>query len=72
MYRTLDADTNSEKFGAQRKYIAKRWSMFHTADYLMNNSTRWGEFIQPLYRLQPRWMGGYDVIFENYTLVPRP
>jgi len=24
MYRTLDADTNSEKFGAQRKYIAKR------------------------------------------------
>ena len=36
----LDADTNSEKFGAQRKCIAKRCSMLHTADYLMNNSTR--------------------------------
>ena len=56
MYRIteLDADTNSEKFGAQRKCIAKRCSMLHTADYLMNNSTRSGEFIQPLYRLQPR------------------
>ena len=56
MYRIteLDADTNSEKFGAQRKCIAKRCSMLHTADYLMNNSTRYGEFIQPLYRLQPR------------------
>lgn len=41
MYRIteLDADTNSEKFGAQRKCIAKRCSMLHTADYLMNNST---------------------------------
>lgn len=38
MYRIteLDADTNSEK----RKCIAKRCSMLHTADYLMNNSTR--------------------------------
>ena len=42
MYRITesDADTNSEKFGAQRKCIAKRCSMLHTADYLMNNSTR--------------------------------